>query len=227
MRNHLYLLISSLFFFHCTAAKHTSQAPNLMIELEKTGCRGFCPVYTLSIFSDRTVRFSGQAHTAVSEADATLTEEDYQKLLDAFNGLPFGDLDSSYTRPVADIPYTYLSFRTDQGWKKVTTMGWAPEGLTELVALTEEIAQSRDWIRERAGSAEKEVIVELTDGTDPQALILQFVDVELTLIKKITPNQEYFLFSVVTDDPEGFLDQLRKTATVRKAQWNHKLKKRN
>ncbi|MCB0667370.1 MAG: hypothetical protein KDC80_16195 [Saprospiraceae bacterium] len=209
----------------CTTPHPVAQ-PQLMIKLEKTGCRGTCPVFQMSVYSDRTVTFSGMAHTAASNERTTISEEEYKLLMNTFEEASFSDLDSSYVKSVADFPFTYLSYRTDRGIKKVTVRGSAPETFHRLVEKTESIAHHNHWLNGNATRSEREVIIELVRDSDPAALTDQFIDENLTFIKKITPNKLYYLFSVDAADPEDFLNKIQANPLVKAAQWNHKLKKR-
>ncbi|MCB0685391.1 MAG: hypothetical protein KDC53_02665 [Saprospiraceae bacterium] len=223
-------MLISLIHLHCVSHRQP-QSPHLVIQLEKTGCRGFCPVYKLSIYSDRTVHFEGIAHTGVTEANLQLDEKAYQMLLDSFKEERFVQLDSAYVKPVADFPFTYLSFSEESGTtlKKVSVRGNGPEEFERLVYLTEKIAYEQKWLSNKDTSVDsiREIIVELVPGSAPEELVSHFAEDNLIFIKKITPNQPYFLFSVTSEHPDDLLELIRKDHLVKSAQWNHKLKKRS
>lgn len=228
MNSHIvFAMLLSILASRCGTSRQQNGV-NLVIQLEKTGCRGYCPVYKLSIYSDRSVQFTGVAHTNATDQKANLSQEDYDKLINAFETGNFSAFDTSYVKPVADIPFTYLSYRRKGNLKKVTTRGSSPEGFSHLVQMTEQIAKDFGWLDQGDDKdTVKEVIVELAAGVDPSEFSATVENNQLIFIKKITPNQQYYLFRVETDEPENFLELLRQNTLVKSAQWNHKLKRRS
>lgn len=223
----IYAMVLSILAIQCGTSRQQTSA-KMVIQLEKTGCRGYCPVYTMSIYSDRSVQFTGVAYTNATDQKANIRKEDYDALIEAFEKENFSAFDTSYVKPVADIPFTYLSYRIGGNLKKVATRGSYPEGFNHLVQMTEQIARNFGWLNQLDDKeTTKEVIVELVAGTEPSELIESIDDHPLEFIKKITPNQPYYLFRVETEQSENFLEILRQNSLVKSAQWNHKLKRRS
>ncbi len=218
-------------FFSCKVSESASRQvdPDLVIELQKTGCLGPCPVYTLSVYEDRSVVFRSKANTLVdSTARTVVSEEAYQNLINAFRDLKFHDLDSSYIEPIMDAPSTHLAYGVDKPLKKVTCRGDAPARFDELARKTEEIAVDAGWLlrKNQSGEILRELIVDLVPMADPNDLVNQYEEFNLELVKKIAPSGSYYLFTLDTDNPSAALQKIKESALVKKAQWNHKLKKR-
>ncbi len=218
-------------FSQCSSPKKSlaTQTPEIMVQLEKSGCLGNCPVYVMTIYSDHTVVFEARAHTLADETSKdTLSSEAYAKLLASFDKEQFSNLDSSYVEPIVDAPFTHLSYRHGNNLKKVSKRGSAPPAYDSLVQQIEQIAINTGWLPKDTADQmiKKEVIIELERDIDPGVLSTIFADHNLHLIKKITPNQPYFLFSLKSDDPENTLQLIKENPLVKNAQWNHKLTRR-
>jgi hypothetical protein len=79
------------------------------------------------------------------------------------------------------------------------------------------------------GPIVSELILELINEADVMPIEGQFVEQNLTYVKRIISNKNYFLFTadISTTDRNAFLKALRNDARILNAQWNHKLEKRN
>ena len=217
--------------FQCSSSKKglATQTREIMVQLEKSGCLGKCPVYVMTIYSDQTIVFEAWAHTLVDTTSTdTLSSEAYAKLLTSFEKEQFFNLDSSYVEPIVDAPFTHLSYKHGNNLKRVSNRGTAPPAYDLLVQQMEQIAINAGWLAKETADQriKKEIIIELEKDIDPGVLSTVFVDYDLHLIKKITPNQPYFLFSMKSDDPESTLSLIRENPLVKNAQWNHKLTRR-
>lgn len=201
------------------------QKPALAFQLEKTGCLGFCPVYTLSIFSNREVMFRSIANTLVdSVAKTTLTKEEYDGLVKQFEQKRFMELDSSYLEPIMDAPSTFLTYSNSTGSMKVRVRGDAPEVFEQLENLLEDVARNARWLSplNKEGKEMKEIIVQTKKGVDPKVLEQAFAKYEMKLLKQLGPDRPYFLFAI-NDSEEQILKLLRQNDDIIEAQWNHRL----
>ncbi|MBK8503000.1 MAG: hypothetical protein IPL46_12755 [Saprospiraceae bacterium] len=209
--------------------KLSAGVPEITIQLEKSGCFGHCPVYVLTIYSDKTISFEGKANTLMDgNQKDTLTQEKYAQIINMFDHEQFAELDSTYIENIVDAPFTYLSFRQKGKLKKISVRGSAPDSFKRLADQVEDIARKAHWLESdtEGQNSAREMIIELRPEIDPEVFSHLFVDDNLTLIKKITPNQHYYLFSIESNDPEALLIKIRNEPQVKNAQWNHKLSKR-
>jgi hypothetical protein len=196
-----------------------------IITLEKTGCLGKCPVYQMTIYADRSVTFRSWAHTLVdSTAASNLSEQQYQHLVEAFEVNDFMSLDTIYEERIMDAPFMHLTYQN----KRVSCRGDAPLIFNTLARQTERIAEQLGWLptNDDEGNASSEIIIELSEDTTPESLIAQFVDYELTFVKKVTPTKPYYLFSITGDKNPQILEAIKNNLSVKSAQWNHQLRKR-
>ena len=77
-------------------------------------------------------------------------------------------------------------------------------------------------------SSQRELILVLVDGIQPEVLEERFVEQNLLFVKRITQDRQIFLFTASIADvhKDVFLTRLIEDPQVLQAQWNHKLKKR-
>jgi hypothetical protein len=120
-------------------SKTPAEAP--VITLERAQCKGQCPEYKLSFFSDGTVLYDGKAN--VSKAGrwrATLPRQ----TLDYFS------LDNTFGGGLSHNPIAITSWRRNDKVKTVThDVGspFSPPALTTLEEAIDNAVQSASWVR--------------------------------------------------------------------------------
>lgn len=94
--------------------------------IERTACYGFCPTYTLRLFSDGTVEYIGQASVKhVGIRRGKLDEYFFSRLARVAMGIGFFELQDRYTCGVTDNATVYVAVTRD-GRRKVIEH-YAPE----------------------------------------------------------------------------------------------------
>lgn len=89
------------------------------ISIERTPCYGFCPTYTLRLFSDGSVEYLGQASVEyVGTRRGKLHEYFFARLARVALGIGFFDMQDRYTCAVTDNPTVYVAVTKD-GRRKV------------------------------------------------------------------------------------------------------------
>jgi ankyrin repeat protein len=135
---------------------HTGSGNGVVMTLERTGCFGTCPGYSVEIHGDGTVIFSGKGYVVVTgEHRDRLSVEQVSELIDKFREADYFSLEDEYNYPVTDCPTFMTSFRVDQVQKRVTDYvgeeAGMPEKVSELEAAIDRVADTQKWIR---GTAE-------------------------------------------------------------------------
>lgn len=120
------------------------------ITLERTGCFGSCPAYSVAISTDGVV-FDGRSSVAASGKHTDRADADkVLKLAQRFVAADFYSMDSSYMASVTDNPTYVLSISIDGRAKKVEDYVGAWEGMpaviTELEDEVDAFAQTQRWI---------------------------------------------------------------------------------
>jgi len=119
------------------------------IAIERTPCYRFCPTYTLRLFSDGRVEYSGQASVRfVGTRRGNLDEYFFARLARAAVGIGFFELKDRYTCGVTDNPTVYVSV-AKSGQRKIIEH-YAPEhGGPQALRLFEEaidaVQQHIEW----------------------------------------------------------------------------------
>ena len=82
------LLLRLVFVSGCTLPISPLQAPaksKLLATVERSGCRGACPIFSLTVFFDGSAIYRGEAHTVVfGEKEFSLTKDQLSQLRSAF-----------------------------------------------------------------------------------------------------------------------------------------------
>lgn len=146
-------LILSLLFFLFTAEKceqvNTEQyqyPAESSISMEKTGCYGSCPIYTITIHADGRAEYNGRRFVKKEGAyRKTFSPKQTNALFQAFDSAGLHSYQDEYTAPVTDLPYTYLSWVHEGRTKKITLYYDFPEKLDGLAKLVASFAESEGW----------------------------------------------------------------------------------
>lgn len=118
------------------------------IKLERGGCLGTCPVYSVELRGSGEIRFEGQKFVTVpgSHRD-TLRREDLEDLVEQFQDAEFFSLKSSYGEAAADVPAVVLTVSVDGRTKSVTNrFGAVPPILGELEQAVEFHGHTVQWV---------------------------------------------------------------------------------
>jgi hypothetical protein len=120
------------------------------ITLERSGCYGTCPSYTVTLSTDGIV-FEGREFVAARGRHTDSVEPDeVRKLAKKFAAADFYSMDASYTASVTDYPGYTLSITIDGASKKVDDYvgSWVgmPAVITELENDVDSLARTDRWI---------------------------------------------------------------------------------
>lgn len=132
----------------------------IRIELERTACLGSCPVYTVALREDGSVRYEGREHVKQSgTATATVSPAAVQGLVDAANTAGFFGLADRYahgepTCPLytTDSPRTFIAITANGRTKRIEHDYGCENGPKALVTLAnriDSVAGSSKWIGPR------------------------------------------------------------------------------
>ena len=141
--NAILMLLVSFSLTTCTITK-TIPDEDLLIEMKRTPCYGFCPVYTLRIGKDGKGLFEGVENVEkTGKFSFSLTSEELQELEDTFRQINFYQLQNMYNADVSDLPTTYITYNKDGKRKKIMDYYGAPEELRSLENRIETLVLSK------------------------------------------------------------------------------------
>jgi hypothetical protein len=119
----------------------------LHVVLQRGGCYGTCPVYTLTIEGDGGVTFEGQYFTQVKgTATAKISTADLLAIVSEVRKTGFFSLQDSYTADVTDNPTYWLTVQLGGQSKTVKDYVAGPVRLDMLLDRIDQIADSGQWI---------------------------------------------------------------------------------
>ncbi len=96
------------------------------IALERTGCFGFCPMYTVYLRADGTAEYRGYGNVLlIGTHVGRLSPESFQVLAHLADDLGIFDLESDYSCLVTDNPTVYVALTKDATRK--TIRHYAPD----------------------------------------------------------------------------------------------------
>ena len=118
-----------------------------IINIKKTSCFGYCPVYDAAIFPDGTVAYDGQEnvkHVGYFEFKITQNEiNDIRKSIDSLNVFALSD---EYDENITDIPSTILTFYQNDKAKRIKVRYGAPQKLNEFINKVHAIVNQKNEI---------------------------------------------------------------------------------
>jgi hypothetical protein len=125
------------------------------IKLERTGCYGTCPSYTVRVSTDG-ITFDGRGFVAASGTHRDTTDADeVRKLAERFVAADFYSMDAVYRAGVTDNPTYVLSITIDGKAKEVEDYVGSWEGMpaviTELEDEVDTFGRTEKWIEGREG----------------------------------------------------------------------------
>lgn len=154
-----YLLsfLTLVLLLNCSANKTSIYA---QVEYEAGACFGFCPIYKISINSDRTAifeakRFNFSRDTSSSDENegtfkGTIDQVQYDKLLSILDSLNPKNLNDFYgNKNVSDLPTSYLTIKyKDASIKKIQDYGkrGTPE-LQNLYQFFDDLRTNQAWTK--------------------------------------------------------------------------------
>lgn len=122
----------------------------IIIEMEKTGCYGRCPVYTVKIDEKGRGLFIGVENTDYPGLFSfRLRQQEMEQLKSSFERIRFFELEDRYFGHVTDLPTTYLTYRSDSREKKIMDYYGAPQELKDLEKQIADLVLSKRMKRVR------------------------------------------------------------------------------
>lgn len=129
------------------------------ITLERTGCYGSCPSYTVTVSTDGIVFDGREFVVARGKHKNSANADEVRKLAKSFIAADFYSMDSSYIASVTDNPTDILSISIDGRTKRVVDYVGSSVGMPEVVTQLENevdaFARTQQWIGVKRHSSGK------------------------------------------------------------------------
>lgn len=127
---------------------------DIKITLQRTGCLGLCPVYTVSLGLDG-IHFNGRFYVAsIGDETAHIDPDRVRALAEKFIAADFYSMAKSYRAAWTDSPTYILTLTIDGRTKSIEdyegpSVGM-PAVITELEDEVDKMAQSERWIKDKS-----------------------------------------------------------------------------
>ena len=152
------LLLVVVFVSGCSLPVSPFQAPvksKLLAKMERSGCSGVCPIFSLTIFFDGSAIYRGKAHTAVSgEKEFSLTKDQLSRVRSAFTRKGFLIMNGQCCEciDVSGAPYTRIIYQGNGPYKSINRyhgcLNGSSRNLGDLEAEILEITGVSAWVGE-------------------------------------------------------------------------------
>jgi Domain of unknown function (DUF6438) len=134
MRRPVRSLVLAAFVVAAAAANAVPKPPPVNeITLERTECKGTCPVYKVSFRPDGTVTYVGQKHVSrIGTFTGRIPPQTFGRMVELLESLQYSQLDDRYAAPITDHPHAITSVAWSD--KRKTVDNYAEAGPTPLWA---------------------------------------------------------------------------------------------
>ncbi len=233
-------IVSMAFIMTSCSNKFATKAKDGEVEMSirKGMCFGKCPVYSLKVMKGGMAELSAQKFLPGKRGlyRKKLDKATYNDLLQAFAESDFTKFPSDYKSMIPDLPLITIGYVAEDTLALVKGKEDRPSNLMQLQYKMEKLAKSEGWdlIKEYAREEENtreeekpvyiysEIIILPNPGTMLPKWFKSYEEFGLRVLKKITPNQNYWL---VTYDqgkvkPEKMLTMLKADSAIKEAEFN-------
>jgi hypothetical protein len=207
-----------------------------VLKYERGPCFGTCPVFTFYLLAD---------HTAVVHAKKYLMDtsgwyftnpdqEAIVEILELIEPLEWWRPDLGDQPEIADLPASTLVYYHPSGLREISIQSRTDHELENVFSKLSHLVSESTWsptsIRplEKEMPARTDVIVQLKPGVDINEWMKKFSKFEIELVRRITPNQNYYLVRKKPDAgaENDFIMGIKWDPDVIDAQWEHSVTKR-
>lgn len=168
-------LIAVFLIISCSTTKNVDELTeqDLVIKMEKEGCFGKCPVYSLSIYKGGYTVFVGTENTFKLGTHAlTLSKDKYKELMAEFKSADLFQYEDYYETKIPDLPTVKIYYKEKDREKTIVGKRERPEAVHKLQFQLEQIAESRNGWTVIDGSVENKkekidqskIVIQLNDG---------------------------------------------------------------
>ncbi len=141
--NAILMFLLSALLSSCSGTR-TIGDEELLIEMQRTRCYGYCPVYTVKIDKRGKGLFEGVENVEkIGRFSFSLRQDELLELENAFQEIDFYRLKRIYDGQASDLPTTYITYNKDGRRKKIMDYYGAPAALNDLENRIESLVLSK------------------------------------------------------------------------------------
>ena len=120
----------------------------VVITMRRTACFGHCPIYSVAIYGNGRVEFTGHGFVAQKGVHTdSIPHEEVIRLVEVFHMKDFFSMKDRYENKfLTDLPATITTFESGTMSKSVYNYYGAPADLRAIEAMIDKIARTYRWI---------------------------------------------------------------------------------
>lgn len=143
------LLAVGTFATGCSSSHHAAAGNILAVSVKTSPCFGTCPVYEMTILSDKKATYNAIRFNKDQEGiyQATIKEDDFKQLISLLQATNFASLQDEYKPNVTDLPGVDLEITYNKNQvKKIHDYGArGTEELKRFYDFVSGLRNSQDW----------------------------------------------------------------------------------
>jgi len=141
-----FIFILPTFLFISCSFHQVAEDKDPWIEMEKTSCRGQCPEFKVSFYSDGRAIYEGYSFAPrTGKYYARLSGKDFKKLKDMITTYQPDSFQNTYLSLRPDLPTTYIRYTSGGRIRIITDYDNAPEGLKKFEEELEKLTERLSW----------------------------------------------------------------------------------
>lgn len=181
--------------------QHSSEASGTpLIQLETYGCRGYCPVFQLTVQNNGKVMYEGKRNMVKMGLDSFhLSEVELKQLNKRIAAVNVWQYPEQIPSAVADAPMSKITvFQADKS-HSVTGSIDRPEPLLSLELDLKNLAEAHGFpVKEgvnpyEAPANQRELIVKFKPEINPGNFLMQFQEIRLRIVRRISAENTWII----------------------------------
>lgn len=230
-----FLLLLIVPFGACKSQREVPAAtPVKLVSIQTFPCRGYCPVYTITVYDDGLLEYNGERFVEkMGTAKATLTREELAQLRMEVTTANLWTYPEDIQSKIMDAPFTTLTVWQGDKSKSVRGSIDRPKPLLELEKRLKNTAEAHglkvlQGVNPNANPAPQgEVIVQLRPEENAGNWIAQFKQTKLQLVRRLQDNTWLVSYDPARIEEQQVIDLLKATDGALEVQTNRPVKDRN
>lgn len=205
-----------------------------LVEMSKGPCMGFCPIYTVTIYTNGVVLYYGERNTnRQGNYIRVLGKSQLSNLKNALKKADLWQYQDLYKGRLPDLQTVTLTYWEEGDFKTIAGKDGRPEVVVGFENQLEEIGNSGEWKKLNQDEEEEkpinEIIVQFEEGVDRDRWITKYGKQNGKIVKQLAPNSLYWLisFDVKKINSQEMLRLIRSDSDIVSAELNKKVTRRN
>lgn len=202
MKTLLFMIVSAALVSAGKCSKNdaavNAHAP--LVQLDQYGCRGFCPTYQLLFYQDGAVHYEGKRNMVKMGLDSfQLSKKELEILKQELGKVNLWQYPEHIESRIADAPNAKLTVFGDDKMHEVTGSVDRPEQVLHFEQLLQELAEAhglkvKEGVNPYAPPPnQQELKVKFREDINPGNFLMQFQEVRLRIIRRISAENEWLV----------------------------------